>query len=1526
MSQRIFFSAFLILWLASRASADGGDDFASNLASDLGPIIALFGERVVMQFMSQAMGIADCILLAVAPIGAITTVVSAIRVAGPAWLKSFIGRARENLAAAEVEVMSSTSTETCELWNGNSVVRCPGSADIYQFICLIPKNKANEDLKSFDVGCTKLRAGVQQKTEKKNSGNAEELQSDGQATEQVQEETRWFIKTKRTGPPYIRRGFRKCISLASKKWKLVSPFPSHAIQNTEEDLDKDLEKNASNMGSPTKHSKRSSPTASTSSQSMEGMEIIVLEDVDGSAPNLLLNCHERVGRSAIYLAATIGLILQLGAVIYFGVITYHKPTKNTFLKDGRRVVKYAFPCAAVGTLLLVLGLFICSWVVTESTDEIYYEAKNHQIYVVWLQKDHTVSDQVFKPFAVYPTSKREYVTLSRRNIKHRPNEFRDLFLIIMNKLFKDSRPVEMLNHYYQGKLKMGEKNGDYMKGILDQPLYWPLKFITFIGALISLIGFISQFIGMRGLNWTASIVQLGITIVVTILRVIVRRGLGKPPAHTSLNPKFELDWFVLSLRDGDTAPWAKADHNSRASGNRNNDPQDEMSSKWEICPGGELTYHEDDNEPIKASEPHKIMQIRKRLGKLSKWKSPIQEEATHLSRALEAVANTFLRGQSKVKTVANTGSSGQSNTEAVSNTGLSAKPKENYKWSIPAIYTANHLEGPVEGHIHIIIYKDEQHGWQVDEAEIEAILSLWLYSSSPTDHHKDSRPRHLRVYGPSKTEKRLNRDLEWWMPENIPQNFKYTKDEITILTQKGSERTVVGFKIEHGSAKLPTKTPTKKYFVLECQDNQQRLFSRELFFSFMRALAKLPEIDTSSASSEHPLSSSTITKEWNHMRLKNNTISNLAKRLEKIGFGSLSDIYIDLIMPLSLEHKLTDVKNIIDGVSKEAREYERSLQWEKLVDTCICLLDLALRFDLQKESSSPRAIAICLGFLYRLHHEAKLQKSERRTEEELTKQLKRLRRRFFKDHLGNIAYFPAVLKDKYKGFAMSLSTLAGPNNNSPKSFPDSFQIAAENLNTIREIKSEKKPPIPDIKAFEKTDAFGWSLLHYAAPLTLDIYDNNWETSDSFIFLNSRDLMDWTLLHHACFFGNETMVNMLLKYRAQIEIAGKDGITPMHCAVQSGKAKILQILVDVLEKRRKTNTRKSEHYVDHNERHPIHWAAVKGNVEMVRIMEDDISQSDRFGWTPLHLAAIYEHEKLLRHISEDHTEVINATDNELRTPLRLAVEYELVDAVKILLQAGAKVNTTAKDGLTPFHVALKQKEKQILQIFLQHGANMDVLDTEGRTPLYQSVEDDEIETIKMLIDKGANVKIARKDGRTPLHVALSRRQDGLEVAKILLQAGADVNTEAEDGATQPEIAQALLDKGANTTILNFRGFSPLQQALYSEDLTTARKLIEHDKRSTTKAVLQKSERGDTPLHTLAASNWQEDTKCNLLEGLLSISPEIDINAKNDRGQTPLDFALSGASGLFIDKLLEIDAKPGSTFTDRLFIRRLEEQVL
>ncbi|KAL6228772.1 hypothetical protein BDW75DRAFT_250646 [Aspergillus navahoensis] len=74
-----------------------GSDFSNNLFSDLAPLLTLFGEQ---------MGYGDDVLLAMAPLGIITCVISAIRVGGRKWLKALVGRARESRATAEMEIMS----------------------------------------------------------------------------------------------------------------------------------------------------------------------------------------------------------------------------------------------------------------------------------------------------------------------------------------------------------------------------------------------------------------------------------------------------------------------------------------------------------------------------------------------------------------------------------------------------------------------------------------------------------------------------------------------------------------------------------------------------------------------------------------------------------------------------------------------------------------------------------------------------------------------------------------------------------------------------------------------------------------------------------------------------------------------------------------------------------------------------------------------------------------------------------------------------------------------------------------------------------------------------------------------------------------------------------------------------------------------------------------------------------------------------------------------------------------------------
>jgi hypothetical protein len=86
--------------------------------------------------MSESINELDHIVFAMAPLGILTAIVGAIRVGGHPWLKALVGRARENISSAEVELMSSTSHEVRELWDGKAVVRTQAQQMVAQLVFL----------------------------------------------------------------------------------------------------------------------------------------------------------------------------------------------------------------------------------------------------------------------------------------------------------------------------------------------------------------------------------------------------------------------------------------------------------------------------------------------------------------------------------------------------------------------------------------------------------------------------------------------------------------------------------------------------------------------------------------------------------------------------------------------------------------------------------------------------------------------------------------------------------------------------------------------------------------------------------------------------------------------------------------------------------------------------------------------------------------------------------------------------------------------------------------------------------------------------------------------------------------------------------------------------------------------------------------------------------------------------------------------------------------------------------------------
>ncbi|GAP88662.1 putative ankyrin repeat domain-containing protein 28 [Rosellinia necatrix] len=110
------------------------DDFSNNLATDLAPLIALFGEAPTKQYLSECVTIEDIIIFAFAPLGVITAIVSAIRVRGTPSLRAFVGRAQEAAGLAEAELCSSTSRDVCELYTNGGIARVFGRPKLLEIV------------------------------------------------------------------------------------------------------------------------------------------------------------------------------------------------------------------------------------------------------------------------------------------------------------------------------------------------------------------------------------------------------------------------------------------------------------------------------------------------------------------------------------------------------------------------------------------------------------------------------------------------------------------------------------------------------------------------------------------------------------------------------------------------------------------------------------------------------------------------------------------------------------------------------------------------------------------------------------------------------------------------------------------------------------------------------------------------------------------------------------------------------------------------------------------------------------------------------------------------------------------------------------------------------------------------------------------------------------------------------------------------------------------------------------------------
>ena len=185
---------------------------------------------------------------------------------------------------------------------------------------------------------------------------------------------------------------------------------------------------------------------------------------------------------------------------------------------------------------------------------------------------------------------------------------------------------------------------------------------------------------------------------------------------------------------------------------------------------------------------------------------------------------------------------------------------------------------------------------------------------------------------------------------------------------------------------------------------------------------------------------------------------------------------------------------------------------------------------------------------------------------------------------------------------------------------------------------------------------------------------------------------------------EDLMNALaIDDRATVEALLKKGVDPdtvspkgdplVLIAVREGK---LEVLKTVLAHRPKVNARNAL-----GETALMH-AAIRGRMDMVKLLLESGAAVNQPGWTPLIYAAAGNQPDIARLFIERGANVNAAAENGT-TALMMAAREGHLPVVLLLMEKGADINHRSPFGWTALGVAESRNRKDVAEILIRAGA-------------------------------------------------------------------------------------------------------------------------------------------------------------------------------------------------------------------------------
>jgi ankyrin repeat protein len=215
-------------------------------------------------------------------------------------------------------------------------------------------------------------------------------------------------------------------------------------------------------------------------------------------------------------------------------------------------------------------------------------------------------------------------------------------------------------------------------------------------------------------------------------------------------------------------------------------------------------------------------------------------------------------------------------------------------------------------------------------------------------------------------------------------------------------------------------------------------------------------------------------------------------------------------------------------------------------------------------------------------------------------------------------------------------------------------------------------------------------------------------------------------------------------------------------------------------------------IDIRGRTALHWAALRGDLTAAEILLDAgaaVDAVDESNSTPL-LYAVSSGTPRILEVLVLRGAKVNAVNNQKNTPLNYAARKTgNIQAVRILVQAGARLDHRNGLGNTPFAGAAITNETEIGNYLIEKGADKYSRNKYGDTPLRETVHHNSHEFLIMLLDSGTRYDDVNKSGSSILHaLALEGDISTLQILRTANMAGLDTQLRNINGYTAMDICR------------------------------------------------------------------------------------------------------------------------------------------